>query len=116
MDRVIVNANTNEPDVLLNQRMSYVAISRAREDAMVYTYIADELGEALDQQVDKEMALEEWQTDQLSITTNQQAVHGVAGYCGRPTRRSKSWKRGSERRSSKAGSIFIYTSPSARAS
>ena len=54
----MINANTNEPDVLLNQRMSFVTISRAREDAMVYTYIADELGEALDQQVDKEMALE----------------------------------------------------------
>ncbi len=90
----MINANTNEPDVLLNQRMSFVAISRAREDAMVYTYIADELGEALDQQVDKEMALEEWQTDQLSITTNQQAMHSLAGYCGRPMRRSKSWKRG----------------------
>ena len=53
VDRVIINANTNEPDVLLNQRMSYVAVSRAREDAVVYTNSEVELGEALDRQVNK---------------------------------------------------------------
>nr|MBA3716301.1 ATP-binding domain-containing protein [Pyrinomonadaceae bacterium] len=58
VDRVIINANTSEPDVLLNQRMSYVAVSRAREDAKIYTNSEAELGEALDRQVDKQMALE----------------------------------------------------------
>ncbi len=58
VDRVIINANTTEPDVLLNQRMSYVAVSRAREDVVVYTNSEAELGEALDRQVDKQMALE----------------------------------------------------------
>ncbi len=47
VDRVMINANTNEPDVLLNQWMSYVAVSRAREDAVVYTNFEAELGEAL---------------------------------------------------------------------
>ncbi|MDQ3651553.1 MAG: AAA family ATPase [Acidobacteriota bacterium] len=75
VDRVIINANTNEPDVLLNQRMSYVAVSRAREDAVVYTNSADELGEALDRQVDKEMALNAWQSGQLSKSTSQQVEH-----------------------------------------
>ena len=58
VERVIINANTTEPDVLLNQRMSYVAVSRAREDAVVYTNSEAELGEALDRQVNKQMALE----------------------------------------------------------
>ena len=58
VDRVIVNADTRESDLLLNQRMGYVALSRAREDARVYTNSTAELGAALDRQVDKQMALE----------------------------------------------------------
>ncbi len=61
VDRVIINANTREPEVLLNQRMSYVAVSRARDDAKIYTNSADQLGEALDRQVDKQIALEAMQ-------------------------------------------------------
>jgi len=37
--------------------------------------------------------------------------NSVRHYCGRPTRRSKSWKRGSERRSSISGSTFRYIIP-----
>jgi len=33
-DRVLINADTSESRVLLNDRMGYVAISRAREDAI----------------------------------------------------------------------------------
>jgi len=58
IDRVIVNADTRESNLLLNQRMGYVALSRAREDARVYTDSAEELGVALDRQVHKHMALE----------------------------------------------------------
>jgi ATP-dependent exoDNAse (exonuclease V) alpha subunit len=58
VDRVIVNADTKESEVLLNQRMGYVAVSRAREDALIYTNSKDELGAALDREVDKQMGLE----------------------------------------------------------
>lgn len=58
MDRVLVNAETTETDVLLNQRMAYVAMSRARFDARVYTDSAADLGGALNRPKDKEMALE----------------------------------------------------------
>jgi conjugative relaxase-like TrwC/TraI family protein len=58
MDRVLVNAETTETDTLLNQRMAYVAMSRARFDARVYTDSAADLGGALNRQKDKEMALE----------------------------------------------------------
>jgi conjugative relaxase-like TrwC/TraI family protein len=56
--RVIVNADTRESDLLLNQRTGYVALSRAREEATIYTNSAAELGAALDRRADKETALE----------------------------------------------------------
>src|SRR6266446_6249993 len=58
VDRVLINADTNESRVLLNDRMGYVAVSRAREDAIIYTNSIAELRGALDRRVDKEMALE----------------------------------------------------------
>jgi conjugative relaxase-like TrwC/TraI family protein len=58
VDRVLINADTSESRVLLNDRMGYVAVSRAREDAMIYTNSIAELRSALDRRVDKEMAVE----------------------------------------------------------
>ena len=58
VDRVLINADTSESRVLLNDRMGYVAVSRAREDAIIYTNSIEELRGALDRRVDKEMALD----------------------------------------------------------
>lgn len=58
VDRVLVNADANESDLLLNQRMGYVAVSRAREEAMIFTNSTQQLRAALDRSVDKEMAVE----------------------------------------------------------
>ena len=58
VDRVLVNADTRESEMLLNDRMGYVAVSRAREDAIIYTNSIAELRSALDRRVDKEMAVE----------------------------------------------------------
>jgi conjugative relaxase-like TrwC/TraI family protein len=58
VDRVLINADTRESEMLLNDRMGYVAVSRAREDAMIYTNSIEELRSALDRRVDKETALE----------------------------------------------------------
>jgi conjugative relaxase-like TrwC/TraI family protein len=58
VDRVLVNADANESDLLLNQRMGYVAISRAREEALIFTNSTERLRDALDRSVDKEMAVE----------------------------------------------------------
>ena len=58
VDRVLVNADANESDILLNQRMGYVAVSRAREDVLLFTNSADQLRASLDRNVDKEMAIE----------------------------------------------------------
>src|SRR5260370_29221268 len=53
VDRVLVNADANESDLLLNQRMGYVAVSRAREDAIIFTNSAEQLRAALGRSVDK---------------------------------------------------------------
>src|SRR5205807_4837412 len=58
VDRVLINDDTSESRVLLNDRMGYVAVSRAREDAIIYTNSIEELRGALDRRVDKEMAVE----------------------------------------------------------
>lgn len=58
VNRVVVHADTNEPDQLLNQRMAYVAASRARQDVRIYTDSDERLSAALARQVDKSTALE----------------------------------------------------------
>src|SRR6202007_796270 len=58
VDRVLINADTSESRALLNDRMGYVAVSRAREDAIIYTNSIEELRGALDRRADKETALE----------------------------------------------------------
>src|ERR1700674_5719017 len=58
VDRVLVNADTRESELLLNDRMGYVAVSRAREDAIIYTNSLQELRDALGRRVDKDMALD----------------------------------------------------------
>ncbi|MDE3179355.1 MAG: relaxase domain-containing protein [Acidobacteriota bacterium] len=59
-DRVIVHAPMNEreqPD-LINQRFAYVALSRAKYDAQIYTNDASSLGENLSREVSKRVAIE----------------------------------------------------------
>ncbi len=58
VDRVIVNADTRESVQLLNDRMAYVAVSRAREEALIYTDSTQNLRESLNRATNKEMALE----------------------------------------------------------
>lgn len=58
VDRVIVNADTRESAGLLNRRMAYVALSRAREDGLVFTNSMTDLAAALERRRDKAMALE----------------------------------------------------------
>ena len=50
VNRVLVNAETSETDLLVNQRMAYVAISRARFEARVYTDSLKELGPAFNRE------------------------------------------------------------------
>jgi ATP-dependent exoDNAse (exonuclease V) alpha subunit len=56
-DRVLVNADTKESARLLNDRTAYVAISRARYDALIYTDSTNNLSEALSREIEKQTAL-----------------------------------------------------------
>jgi len=58
VDRVLLNADTQESVHLLNDRMAYVALSRARDEALIYTDSIPSLRETLSRAADKEMALE----------------------------------------------------------
>ena len=58
VDRVLINADTRESFLLLNDRMAYVAVSRAREEALIYTDSTQNLRESLNRATNKEMALE----------------------------------------------------------
>ena len=58
VDRVLINADTRESLRLLNDRMAYVAVSRAREEALIYTDSTQNLRETLNRATNKEMALE----------------------------------------------------------
>ncbi|MGZ5435648.1 MAG: ATP-dependent DNA helicase, partial [Pyrinomonadaceae bacterium] len=76
VDRVLVNADARESQLLLNDRMGYVAISRAREDAIIYTNSIVDLREALDRRVDKEMALDATRhRDNYSSQLRQESEH-----------------------------------------
>ncbi|MEK6279179.1 MAG: MobF family relaxase [Acidobacteriota bacterium] len=63
VDRVLVNADTQESVRLLNDRIAYVAVSRAREEALIYTDSAQNLRETLNRGTNKEMALEATRDD-----------------------------------------------------
>ena len=74
MDRVLVNAETTETDLLVNQRMAYVAVSRARLDARIYTDSAADLGGALARRRDKTMALEALNQSSLTATVGNEGA------------------------------------------
>ena len=57
-DRVIANFDTDSSRSLINNRLAYVAISRASEDARIYTNNAEILGQRLATDVTKTAALE----------------------------------------------------------
>ena len=46
-DRVLVHVDTEEGQQLVNARMAYVAVSRGRYDAQIYTNDKEEMAEAL---------------------------------------------------------------------
>jgi ATP-dependent exoDNAse (exonuclease V) alpha subunit len=58
MDRVVVHVETGRGEPLVNRRLAYVAVSRGRFDAQIYTDDAAQLGHALSRDVGKRSALE----------------------------------------------------------
>jgi ATP-dependent exoDNAse (exonuclease V) alpha subunit len=68
VDRVTVNLDSMRSAQLVNQRSFYVTISRAREDAQIYTDDARALRNAVKREQRKEVALEVIQPPQQQST------------------------------------------------
>jgi conjugative relaxase-like TrwC/TraI family protein len=82
VDRVLINADTRESFRLLNDRMAYVAVSRAREEVLIYTDSTQNLHESLNRATNKEMALEatnsksrDLQRDRDGLTNDHLTAH-----------------------------------------
>lgn len=66
-DRVLINADTRQSVRLLNDRMAYVAVSRARYDALIYTDSTQNLSAALNREINKTTALEAIQANEREV-------------------------------------------------
>jgi hypothetical protein len=66
-DRVLINADTRQSVRLLNDRMAYVAVSRARYDALIYTDSTQNLSDALNREINKTTALEAVQGNEREV-------------------------------------------------
>ena len=63
-DRVLVHVDTEQAhEKLINSRLAYVAISRARYDAQIYTNDAANLGIVLSREVSHAAAVEDWKQE-----------------------------------------------------
>jgi ATP-dependent exoDNAse (exonuclease V) alpha subunit len=83
-DRVLINVDTEEAhEKLINSRLAYVAVSRARYDAQIYTNNAEHLGEVLSRDVSKDSAITaQWvQSNELTqaaaATHSSNEIHGI---------------------------------------
>jgi ATP-dependent exoDNAse (exonuclease V) alpha subunit len=56
-DRALIHVDTEQSEQLVHNRMAYVAVSRARYDAQIYTDDKDELAHALSREVDHSTAI-----------------------------------------------------------
>ena len=66
-DRVLIHVDSEQADEqLVNSRLAYVAVSRARYDAQIYTNDAGNLGYALSREVSHAAALETGSTTQAN--------------------------------------------------
>jgi len=58
-DRVLIHVDTEQAhEQLVNSRLAYVSVSRARHDAQIYTNDAGKLGDELSRDVSKQSAME----------------------------------------------------------
>jgi len=73
-DRVLVHVDTEAAhENLVNARLGYVSVSRARDDAQIYTNDAASLSEALSREVSKPSALDA----EANTDANQSRQHGI---------------------------------------
>ena len=75
-DRVLVNMDTNVHPELINTRFAYVSVSRASDDARIYTNDATTLGERLSTDLTKTSAVD---LQQVPRPTDQKPVNADPG-------------------------------------
>jgi ATP-dependent exoDNAse (exonuclease V) alpha subunit len=76
-DRVLIHADTEESPHLVNSRMAYVAVSRGRYDAQIYTNDKSELAQHLSRDVSHSTAIHTGQ-DHPGTTRSQGHAQGEA--------------------------------------
>ena len=80
-DRVLVHIDTERAgEQLVNRRLAYVAVSRGRHDAQIYTNDKSQLAEALSRDVSHRSAVEPTQTPAApsqSVDTSVSRPHGA---------------------------------------
>jgi ATP-dependent exoDNAse (exonuclease V) alpha subunit len=81
-ERVLVNIDTNIHPELVNSRFAYVSVSRASQDAQIYTNDATSIREHLAHNSDKTSALN---TAKVSISGSQNDISSVADKLFRST-------------------------------
>jgi ATP-dependent exoDNAse (exonuclease V) alpha subunit len=81
-ERVLVNIDTNLHPELVNSRFAYVSVSRASQDAQIYTNDATSIREHLAHNSDKTSALN---TAKVSISESQSDISSVADKLFRST-------------------------------
>jgi ATP-dependent exoDNAse (exonuclease V) alpha subunit len=98
-DRVLIHIDTNQAgEKLVNQRLAYVAVSRGRYDAQIYTNDALELRDVLSRDVSKSVAL---QVDtSLDHGGAEQSVAAQSGASNQPMRASTGHGQGGSQKQS----------------
>jgi conjugative relaxase-like TrwC/TraI family protein len=76
-ERVLIHVDTDKSQLLVNSRFAYVSVSRAQQDAQIYTNDRSELGSSLSRQVSHESALQPDKdaAQRLDPTAAQHAAH-----------------------------------------
>ncbi len=57
-ERVLIHADTDKSELLVNSRFAYVSVSRARHDAQIYTNDKGKLGQSLGREISHQTAIE----------------------------------------------------------
>jgi ATP-dependent exoDNAse (exonuclease V) alpha subunit len=79
-DRVLIHVDSEQAgEQLVNSRLAYVAVSRARYDAQIYTNDAGSLGHALSREVSHAAALEDWKHDASTSNETGPGDHSSEG-------------------------------------
>lgn len=88
VDRVVVCVDTERSAALVNQQQFYVSISRARDEALVFTSSRKDLARAVGRSAEKVSALDFVPN---TLSTGKEASHGSGSQPGTNRRKGRGW-------------------------